>query len=73
MNRKRQDRHSGVAVLLNPTRPFPALLFLLLYWRKMDPIETKPRLDLPAEVLATLAEIGEQINASLDLDEVLRC
>ena len=71
MNRKRQDRHSGVAVLLNPTRPFPALLFLLLYWRKMDPIETKPRLDLPAEVLATLAEIGEQINASLDLDEVL--
>ena len=37
----------------------------------MDPIETKPRLDLPAEVLTTLAEIGEQINASLDLDEVL--
>jgi sigma-B regulation protein RsbU (phosphoserine phosphatase) len=37
----------------------------------MDPIETKPRTDLPAEVLATLAEIAEQINASLDLDEVL--
>ena len=26
---------------------------------------------LPAEVLATLAEIGEEVNASLDLDEVL--
>ena len=37
----------------------------------MDPIETKPRQDLPTEILATLAEIGEQINASLDLDEVL--
>ncbi len=37
----------------------------------MEPIETTPHLDLPAEVLGTLAEIGEQINASLDLDEVL--
>jgi len=27
--------------------------------------------ELPAEVLATLAEIGEDVNASLDLDEVL--
>ena len=27
--------------------------------------------ELPAEVLATLAEIGEEVNASLDLDEVL--
>jgi len=27
--------------------------------------------ELPAEVLATLAEIGESVNASLDLDEVL--
>jgi len=26
---------------------------------------------LPAEVLATLAEIGEGVNSSLDLDEVL--
>jgi sigma-B regulation protein RsbU (phosphoserine phosphatase) len=37
----------------------------------MEPIETTPNLDLPAEVLATLAEIGEEINASLDLDKVL--
>jgi sigma-B regulation protein RsbU (phosphoserine phosphatase) len=37
----------------------------------MDPIEATPHLDLPAEVLGTLAEIGEEINASLDLDEVL--
>ena len=37
----------------------------------MEPVETKPRLDLPAEVLATLAAIGEEINASLDLDEIL--
>src|SRR6201997_936299 len=27
--------------------------------------------EIPAEVLATLAEIGEEVNASLDLDEVL--
>ena len=27
--------------------------------------------EVPAEVLATLAEIGEEVNASLDLDEVL--
>src|SRR5271168_2592087 len=27
--------------------------------------------NIPAEVLATLAEIGEEVNASLDLDEVL--
>ena len=31
--------------------------------------ETPP--PVPAEVLATLAEIGEEVNASLDLDEVL--
>jgi phosphoserine phosphatase RsbU/P len=37
----------------------------------MDPVETNAQLDLPAEVLGTLAEIGEEINASLDLDEVL--
>jgi len=50
----------------------------------MDPIETNlypadaaatpaetPRFEVPAEALATLAEIGEEINASLDLDEVL--
>jgi phosphoserine phosphatase RsbU/P len=28
-------------------------------------------LEVPAEVLATLAEIGEEVNSSLDLDEVL--
>ena len=28
-------------------------------------------LEIPAEVLATLTEIGEEVNASLDLDEVL--
>jgi len=27
--------------------------------------------EISAEVLATLAEIGEEVNASLDLDEVL--
>src|SRR4029077_7918841 len=27
--------------------------------------------EIPAEVLSTLAEIGEEVNASLDLDEVL--
>lgn len=40
----------------------------------MDPVETKPdapEFDVPAETLATLAEIGEEVNASLDLDEVL--
>lgn len=45
----------------------------------MDQLETKTPFDLatktafevPAETLATLAEIGEEINASLDLDEVL--
>src|SRR5712664_2973053 len=37
----------------------------------MDPVETNAQVDLPAGVLGTLAEIGEEINASLDLDEVL--
>jgi sigma-B regulation protein RsbU (phosphoserine phosphatase) len=37
----------------------------------MDPVETKPRAELPAEFLAILAEIGEEINSSLDLDQVL--
>jgi sigma-B regulation protein RsbU (phosphoserine phosphatase) len=32
---------------------------------------TAPGLEVPAEVLATLAEIGEEVNSSLDLDEVL--
>jgi phosphoserine phosphatase RsbU/P len=44
----------------------------------MDPIETNSAAtalsngaEVSAEVLATLAEIGEEVNASLDLDEVL--
>jgi sigma-B regulation protein RsbU (phosphoserine phosphatase) len=37
----------------------------------MEQVELKTVLDVPAEVLATLAEIGQEINASLDLDEVL--
>jgi len=32
---------------------------------------TAPSLEVSAEMLATLAEIGEEVNASLDLDEVL--
>jgi len=32
---------------------------------------TSPGLEVSAEVLATLAQIGEEVNASLDLDEVL--
>jgi sigma-B regulation protein RsbU (phosphoserine phosphatase) len=37
----------------------------------MDPVETNAQIELPTEALATLAEIGETINASLNLDEVL--
>ncbi|HVB08615.1 MAG TPA: GAF domain-containing protein, partial [Candidatus Acidoferrales bacterium] len=37
----------------------------------MEPVEQNPAQELPAEVLATMAEIGQEINASLDLDEVL--
>jgi len=37
----------------------------------MDHVETKVASEVSAEVLATLAEIGQEINASLDLDEVL--
>ena len=37
----------------------------------MDPVETKSRAEVPAEVLTILAEIGEEINSSLDLDQVL--
>src|SRR5712692_11006205 len=38
----------------------------------MDPAPAKSPLQMPAEVLATLVELGEEINASLDLDEVLQ-
>ncbi len=37
----------------------------------MDSTGIKPQSDVPAEVLATLAEIGQEINSSLDLDRVL--
>jgi phosphoserine phosphatase RsbU/P len=37
----------------------------------MADVETKLRQELPESVLATLAEIGEEINASLNLDRVL--
>jgi phosphoserine phosphatase RsbU/P len=38
----------------------------------MDSVETKTPLNVPAEILATLVEISEEINSSLDLDEVLK-
>jgi phosphoserine phosphatase RsbU/P len=38
----------------------------------MDPVPAPSPLNVPTEVLATLVEIGEEINSSLDLDEVLR-
>jgi len=37
----------------------------------MDPVELKISTDMPAEALATLAEISQEIGASLNLDEVL--
>ncbi len=37
----------------------------------MEIIDNRLQAEVPAEVLATLVEIGEEINASLDLDEVL--
>src|SRR4030081_1295187 len=36
-----------------------------------DPVLQPPQTELSAEVLSTLAEIGEEVNSSLDLDEVL--
>src|SRR3979490_1843164 len=38
----------------------------------MDPVQAKSPVDMPAEILATLVEISEEINSSLDLDEVLK-
>src|SRR5580704_12858629 len=37
----------------------------------MDPVQAPSAPNIPAEVLATLVEIGEEINSSLNLDEVL--
>ena len=36
-----------------------------------EPTTTNGGPEISAEVLATLTEIGEEVNASLDLDEVL--
>jgi sigma-B regulation protein RsbU (phosphoserine phosphatase) len=36
-----------------------------------DPVLQAPQTEVPAEVLTTLAQISEEVNASLDLDEVL--
>src|ERR1017187_9327701 len=38
----------------------------------MEPVQSQLTPNMPAEVLATLVELGEEINSSLDLDEVLR-
>src|SRR5580700_4405701 len=38
----------------------------------MEPVSAQTPLNMPAEVLATLVELSEEINSSLDLDEVLR-
>src|SRR5262252_2320509 len=38
---------------------------------QISPAALKDSPEISAEVLATLAEIGEEVNASLDLDEVL--
>ena len=38
---------------------------------KLQSLAEPPQPEVPAEVIATLAEIGEEVNASLDLDEVL--
>ena len=37
----------------------------------MDSTELNSKLEVPAETLAILAEISQEINASLNLDEVL--
>ena len=39
--------------------------------RSMDSTELNATLEIPAETLAVLAEISHEINASLNLDEVL--
>src|ERR1700719_2886850 len=38
----------------------------------MDPVQSQLPVNMPAELLATLVELSEEINASLDIDEVLR-
>ena len=45
-------------------------------WKETNlPVETQPQeavAEIPAEILATLVEIGEEVNSSLDLDQVLQ-
>ncbi len=38
----------------------------------MEPVQTKLPTNMPPEVLTTLVELSEEINSSLDLDEVLQ-
>ena len=40
--------------------------------RLMDSVQSPIPVNMPTEILATLVELGEEINSSLDLDEVLR-
>jgi sigma-B regulation protein RsbU (phosphoserine phosphatase) len=48
---------------------------LLMEWEETNsPVEAQPHeavAEIPAETLATLVELGEQVNSSLDLDQVL--
>src|SRR5665213_1336292 len=37
----------------------------------MDSIELKPTMDVPPETISVLTEISQEINSSLNLDEVL--
>jgi phosphoserine phosphatase RsbU/P len=49
---------TACAILASPVKP-------------MDNVQTRVTPEVPENILATLVEIGEEINASLDLDEVL--
>src|SRR6202021_1521017 len=39
--------------------------------RQMDATKLNPKIDVPADALKILAELSQEINASLNLDEVL--
>src|SRR4029077_3993810 len=54
-----------------PEASAPAVILLAQGNLPMADVETKLTQELPESVLATLAEIGEEINASLNLDRVL--
>ena len=38
---------------------------------RMELVDTNSKLEVPAETLAVLVEISQEINSSLNLDEVL--